>query len=683
MQRAASVSDRSLTLTARSLRDELDWIPLKALRKDRGERYATAQEFADDIANYLEHRPLIAGPESRTYRVRKFLRRNRVGVTAAAGMLFLLVAGIATTTWQAVRATRALEAVGVQKRQTDAANSSLSAVNSFLTRDVLASAAPEITRGKPLTVLDALDNAALSIAGRFADDPSTQVAVRLALADAYRSLGRPELGIPHAQAAVALCEKNFKPEDQHTLSASLELGELLLNQDKLAEADAAIQPVLAGSRRAFGSGDELTLHVVAAMARLRLTQGKLEEAESLAREAVAGRQARFGALDRSTLDSQDVLAMILSLRGKDAEAETILRGVVQADRQRLGEDHPETMHATVVLANLLETQGHFPQSEELFRALLANARRVFPPDHLSLLTYICDFAEVLQKEGKLDEAEPLFREALDKSRRVLGADHDTTLSTENNFARLLMTRRQFDEAEQMYRDVVDQGVKKRGWAHPNVLISVMNYERFLKDRKRYDEAERLARQALASARQNLGDNHRVTMALMQDMGQILYRMGRSDEAEKLLRESLDRRRKALGNEDPDTRGALNGLSQFLIEAARYAEAEPVAAELYRLSSTLPIAPRSAASNMSQWGICLAKLGKYDQAEAPLREAYKRLEESGIRRSDAMLSVISCLADVYEHTNRPDEARKCRDEFITLQAATRSTTRENAATQTAR
>ena len=49
----------------------------------------------------------------------------------------------------------------------------------------------------------------------------------------------------------------------------------------------------------------------------------------------------------------------------------------------------------------------------------------------------------------------------------------------------------------------------------------------------------------------------------------------------------------------------------------------------------------------------------------------------------MFSMISCLADVYEHTNRPDEARKRWDEFLALQAATRPATRENNPTQPAR
>src|SRR5688572_30067233 len=89
------------------LRRELEWIPLKAMRKDREHRYRTASELADDVRNYLHGRPLIAGPETRSYRARKFLRRNRATVVIAAVMLVLLVGGVVATSYQAIRARRA------------------------------------------------------------------------------------------------------------------------------------------------------------------------------------------------------------------------------------------------------------------------------------------------------------------------------------------------------------------------------------------------------------------------------------------------------------------------------------------------------------------------------------------------------------------------------------------------
>jgi serine/threonine protein kinase/tetratricopeptide (TPR) repeat protein len=95
------------TRLARQLRGELDWIICKALEKDRKRRYASAAELAEDLRRCLANEPVLAGPPSTLYRVRKFVRRHRVPVTAVMMLALVMVAGAIGTTWQAFRATRA------------------------------------------------------------------------------------------------------------------------------------------------------------------------------------------------------------------------------------------------------------------------------------------------------------------------------------------------------------------------------------------------------------------------------------------------------------------------------------------------------------------------------------------------------------------------------------------------
>jgi WD40 repeat protein/serine/threonine protein kinase len=95
---------------ARLLRRELEWIPLKALRKERERRYSSPAALADDIRNYLAGRPLVAGPETRRYRFVKFIRRHAALVTAAAIILLVLLLGILATSIEAIRATNAQRA---------------------------------------------------------------------------------------------------------------------------------------------------------------------------------------------------------------------------------------------------------------------------------------------------------------------------------------------------------------------------------------------------------------------------------------------------------------------------------------------------------------------------------------------------------------------------------------------
>jgi serine/threonine protein kinase/tetratricopeptide (TPR) repeat protein len=107
---AREVADKRQTAPtrlARQLRGELDWIICKALEKDRKRRYSSAAELAEDLRRCLANEPVLAGPPSTLYRVRKFVRRHRVPVTAAMLLALVIVAGAIGTTWQAFRATRA------------------------------------------------------------------------------------------------------------------------------------------------------------------------------------------------------------------------------------------------------------------------------------------------------------------------------------------------------------------------------------------------------------------------------------------------------------------------------------------------------------------------------------------------------------------------------------------------
>ncbi len=70
---------------------ELDWITMKALEKDRRRRYETAGAFAADIERYRKHEPVEAGPPSAWYRGRKFARRHRLALTMTAIVALSLV----------------------------------------------------------------------------------------------------------------------------------------------------------------------------------------------------------------------------------------------------------------------------------------------------------------------------------------------------------------------------------------------------------------------------------------------------------------------------------------------------------------------------------------------------------------------------------------------------------------
>jgi WD40 repeat protein/serine/threonine protein kinase len=83
---------------------DLETIVLKALSKAADERYASAQELADDLQRYLEDRPIHARRPTLRQRATKWSRRHKTVVRAALLVLFLVVVALAVSSvfiWRA------------------------------------------------------------------------------------------------------------------------------------------------------------------------------------------------------------------------------------------------------------------------------------------------------------------------------------------------------------------------------------------------------------------------------------------------------------------------------------------------------------------------------------------------------------------------------------------------------
>jgi hypothetical protein len=77
---------------------DLNRITMKASEKVRARRYSSVSELADDIRRYIEHRPVLAAPQSGLYRARKFVRRHRPAVlSTTAGLCLIILGGV--TVW--------------------------------------------------------------------------------------------------------------------------------------------------------------------------------------------------------------------------------------------------------------------------------------------------------------------------------------------------------------------------------------------------------------------------------------------------------------------------------------------------------------------------------------------------------------------------------------------------------
>ena len=105
--RASTVAS-ALISRRRALQGDLDTILGKALKKDPVERYASVGAFAEDLRRFLSHEPISARPDTVSYRIAKFVRRNRgsvvAGLLVAVGLIGTSAFAIAQM--QAARAQR-------------------------------------------------------------------------------------------------------------------------------------------------------------------------------------------------------------------------------------------------------------------------------------------------------------------------------------------------------------------------------------------------------------------------------------------------------------------------------------------------------------------------------------------------------------------------------------------------
>ncbi len=563
----------------RQLKSELEWIPLKAMHKDRSRRYASTIELSEDIGNYLANKPLRAAPDSTAYRLRKFLRRNKTGVAASAAMVFLLLAGIATTTWQAVRAQD-------QKRRAELANANTQAVNEFLTQDLLQSADPAVARGRELTVKQALDVAAERVGEKFKDAPAIEAAVRAALASTYDALGEPALALPHARAALAARGRALGEDHPDTISDAVRLAQVLESSGDYEQAHALASQALERARRTMGTRNDETITAMGVVAATLHRQSRLLDAERLYREAVEASRAFNGPRHPRTLVDEHNLASVLADQGRYDEAIPVFRRVLEVSREVNGPDHVDLINTKTNLAMaLLETDGA-DEAARLCREALEANRRVLKDEHPRTLQSMRNLAMTLDRGGKPAEAEALFREALELTRRLQGDDHPETLGAISQLAGVLRRKGDLEGSLALQRESLERCRKVLGDDHAHTIFALNNVGQALTSMARHAEAEPLFAEAYRRSPSAQIDAKRQAI-IMSRWGPCMVELGRHAEAEAPLLEAHRRLSETGQTDNAIMTNVLDGLVKAYENTNRADEAARWRARLAAIATTRP------------------------------------------------------------------------------------------------
>lgn len=502
---------------AKRLRRELEWIPLMAMRKDRTRRYRSVSQLADDVENYLNGVPLIAGPESAMYRLRKFVYRNRVLVAGVMAVGVVLVAGIVVSTMFAVKTARArsdaLAARDEARRQAQASE----AVSDFLRNDLLAWADPYVARGREVTVRSFLDAASQKLEGKFEQEPLVEASIRHTLGITYRNIGEYGPAQKQLERAYQIRREQLGPKHPDTLST------------------------------------------MEGLARVYWRQGRYDLAESLFTETVAGRREVLGEEDPDTLYSMNGLAVLYFSQGRYKEAESLYVKMLQISRSVLGENDISTVLFMGNLATVYRSQGRYSDAEPLYLKATEQSRRLLGEEHPDTLYSMNGLGMLYVAQGRFDEAEPLLLKVLDIETLVLGQEHPDTLDTMNGLAALYTIQGRYEQAEQLLTDALEIGRLTLGDEHPSTLTSMDSLAWLYNQMDRHKDAEPLLVSALQGRRLVLGDNHPDTLESMHRLAVLYTAMGRYAEAEPLLLKAVEGRRTMLGETHPDTLDSMNKL----------------------------------------------------------------------------------------------------------------------------
>jgi len=433
---------------AKHLRKELEWIPLKAMRKERSQRYRSASEFSDDIENYIKGEPLMAGPLTAGYRLRKFLRRHKALAVSVAAVLIISVIGTIVSVTFALGQNRALAKAEL--------------IADYLQKDVLNAIARE--GGREVTAHDILEVASKNLEVKFKDYPLVEASIRSDLGFIYNwGLDDYKAALIHMERACRLFRDHS--EEEYGLNT---LGSIYNGLGRYKEAEAVYDRLL-DSARSRGKDELLLTFGKCNLASSYYHQGRYKEAEELFLEtwdiAVQGNKEIW-------VQNYDCkLADVYRALDKNDEAEQLYKASISRSKAEGGSWLAVPMCG---LGRLRMAQGRYDDANDLLVKACEIGREKFGNEHPRTLNFINSLAVLRREQKSYEEAEALFLEALHGRRSKLDEDHPATLETKNNLAVLYKEQGDYDKAEPLLIEAVDGRRLKLGDEHPHTVESLNN-----------------------------------------------------------------------------------------------------------------------------------------------------------------------------------------------------------------
>lgn len=585
---AALASGNTITTQRRrELRGDLDRIVLTALAKEPERRYSSAEALAADIRRYLDGRPIAARGDSATYRLRKFVRRNRVGVAATAIVAMALVAATVVSITQA----------NIARRQAARAET----VKQFLL-SVFQSNNPDENKGETLTARQLLDRGAARVEKELATQPILQSELYNVIGDLYYDVGLYDRARELQTRAVTRNSglADVSPQQRVTALRSLADVERMKTDPKAALVHLREAVTIA---EAMGSsGADLALDARRDLAHTLTQTADFAAAEEMQRQILATERQRFGAHSERVGDDLRNLAETLTEIDKNKEA-IELYGQALAIARGLHGDMSSAVAAILNdQARALDGDGRLADAEQAYRQSLAIHKKIEGAEHPNTLETLSNLGTVLNEEGKSGETLATYRYLVEARTRVLGENNENVATTLNNLATAEHESNDDVSAETHLRHAIAIWRVVLGKRHPSVAAGLRNLAAVLRFEGKYDESETAAREALSITREHFAADSEGVARAEEGLGNTLRLQGRYDDALAAFAAAMPAFRK-LGPGHPLVAELLSriGLTQF--DAGRIDAADN------NLQQALSLLRKSRDRNPVDYATTLLALGR--------------------------------------------------------------------------
>ena len=543
------------------LKSELEWIPLKAMRKEPHNRYRSATDLAEDIQNYLDGKPLVAAPESKAYRARKYIKRNRGTVVSVTVVFVVILAGFATTLWQ-WRIALANERRAI-------------VVKNFITQ-IFEHSNPMLGGNKDFTVKQAMDQAIEKLNnGILEDQPQVQAEMQLLISrilkDNEENVGAIEL----AERALATMEVLQGPNQPDVARSLRLLAQAYYSQARYEEAEPLYKRALTIWQVSLGSEHPEASMCLNDLAALYCKQGKFEQSEQLLNQCLAICEKKLGPNHPDVATSLTNLANNYLSQGKYSRVEPLAKRALVIWEKSRGPEHPDVARGLNNLAQSYIKQDQYENAKPLIERALWIREKSLGPDHSDVASALNTLGDVYMHLGLISQTEPLYNRALLIREKAFGLNHPDVADSLNNLAVLYCTEDKYAEAEPLMTRAIAISEKSLGSNHPDTGFYLNSLADLYKKQSQFVQALSLYKRVLVIREKSFGPDHPDVDQTLNNLAWICYKQRQYSLAVPYLIQALAIREKTLGKDNLGVATILNNLASLYFQQGQYAQAEPL------------------------------------------------------------------------------------------------------------